>query len=853
MRKIVIMRGPPGTGKTTILKKAGMTDYAVSPDNMRRMIASPAMSRSGEWTIDQSVNTRAWAMSMDMLKSRLKRGETVAFDATLPTISEVRNIAELAETMDYEVMVVDRYGASLEATIERNLQRPETERVSKYAVERIFDQGNNTGEMNSSWKHVSTGEDIDASINAVREFLAEHDEIINLDGRYERIVHVGDLQGCLAPAIHSTSPISQYIDDPKTLFVFVGDLLDRGIENGALARWWINEMQPRDNVILVAGNHEDHLEIQARGDKAVSREFFKRTLPQLKEAGVSVEEMKNLVTSARTHFAYTFSGRQVLVNHPGFPRWPQPMWKMSLHQMRRGTGYYSDPVDKVWSDWAKSADADIEIWQVHGHRNKMMLPIHAASRSINLEGQVEFGGHLRFAILDSNGWTFTAIRNNVHRSMQEFQMLDKDEGRVKAIEGGAPIAPWAKDGACQPLSIDEDRFEAIRNDAMIHENPSQALEHVSALNFSKQAFWGKHWNAITTRTRGLFVDVIDRTIVARSYPKFFNHTERHDTSNDALQQNLAFPVVGYVKENGYLGITGYDKRTDQLIVASKSRIDGDFADWFREILKEELGEAGLERLLRFNRDQCASCVFEVIDPINDPHIIEESRRRVVLLDAIHRHEEFHALAYDDLIQLGKHLGCDVKSVAFSLPNWRGLEANLEKIGNDESWKPRGFSGPVEGLVIEDANGFMFKKKALFYDRWKRARSMKDRVIASRKSETKPLDRSRYEDDSVLLAFLDWCMLQSDEVLSRDIVELRNLWTQDPDQIIDGGAPEPVEKIPDQTGFLKGVSAIASQIASGKAKRDSVERLISRAEEDEHRLAAFNSHPDAHIIRSYVTA
>ena len=432
-------------------------------------------------------------------------------------------------------------------------------------------------------------------------------------------------------------------------------------------------------------------------------------------------------------------------------------------------------------------------------------------------------------------------------------MLDKDEGRSKALEGGPPIAPWARNGACQPVSIDKDRFEAIRSDEMIHENPSKALEHVSALNFSKQAFWGKHWNSITTRTRGLFVDVHDRTIVARSYPKFFNHGERHDTSNDALEQNIAFPVVGYVKENGYLGITGYDKRTDQLVVASKSRIDGDFADWFREILEEELGEAGLERLLRFNRDQCASCVFEVIDPINDPHIIEESRRRVVLLDAIHRHEEFQALAYDDLVQLGKHLGCDVKSIAFLLPNWRGLEANLERVGNDESWKPRDYNGPVEGLVIEDANGFMFKKKALFYDRWKRARSMKDRVIASRKSTPKPLDRSRYEDDAVLLAFLDWCLLQSDEVLSRDIVELRNLWTADPNSIIGDGAPELVEEIPDQTGFLKGVSAIAAQIAAGKAKPESVERLIERAEEDEHRLAAFNSHSDAEVIRTYLKA
>ena len=62
MRKIVIMRGPPGTGKTTILRRAGLAGNTVSPDNMRRMIAAPSLSRNGEWTIDQSVNTQAWAI-----------------------------------------------------------------------------------------------------------------------------------------------------------------------------------------------------------------------------------------------------------------------------------------------------------------------------------------------------------------------------------------------------------------------------------------------------------------------------------------------------------------------------------------------------------------------------------------------------------------------------------------------------------------------------------------------------------------------------------------------------------------------------------------------------------------------
>src|SRR3546814_5602864 len=74
---------------------------------------------------------------------------------------------------------------------------------------------------------------------------------------------------------------------------------------------------------------------------------------------------------------------------------------------------------------------------------------------------------------------------------------------------------------------------------------------------------------LTTVARGLFIDNIDNTIVARSYEKFFNHGEKTETSDDALQSSLAFPVEGFDKANGFLCITGYSERTGELIIASK--------------------------------------------------------------------------------------------------------------------------------------------------------------------------------------------------------------------------------------------------------------------------------------------
>src|SRR3546814_13939691 len=100
------------------------------------------------------------------------------------------------------------------------------------------------------------------------------------------------------------------------------------------------------------------------------------------------------------------------------------------------------------------------------------------------------------------------------------------------------------------------------------------------------------------------------------------------------------------------------------IIASKSRVDGTFAEWAQALVAEKLGPAGMERLMRFNRDQKASLVFEAIDMTNDPHIIDYAENKLVLLGCVRRHETFEQLGYDDLVKLASWLGCEVKERIF---------------------------------------------------------------------------------------------------------------------------------------------------------------------------------------------
>lgn len=860
MRKLVITRGPQGSGKSTILERTGLNWHVISPDEIRKTVGGIRLAPYGGWMDDQEDNPYVWKLALDSLARRIRGGETIAFDATFPLASEIEAIAFQARDAGYDVLIVDRWSCDREKAFAFNAARHPLKRVPRSSFDKFCRQADTTRALDPSLRVLATGDDLEASVAGIHAFLDEGMEVVDLS-RFDRVLHVGDLQGCLSPVVDPTSPIMRWMDDPGTFIVFVGDLLDRGIENDAVIRWWINHMAGRPHTMLIAGNHEDHIEIEAAGLPPVSKEFAKRTLPQLTAAGIGQDELATISRSLSTHLAYRWRGRGVLVTHAGLGSWPEPMWGVPTGQLRKGAGRYQTPVDEAWGAWTMSDEAArlaarlgvSELWQVHGHRNQRMLPVIAAERSINLEGQVEFGGHLRCAVLDESGWSPVAIRNRVHRTMQEFRMQDIEDAR-QSHGNNAPLAPWTKKGETGVRAIPQDRFDSIRNDEMVFESVSESMPHISAFNFSKQAFWGKNWTEMTTHTRGLFIDTSRLTIAARSYPKFFNHGERHETRDEALEQNLVFPVTGYVKENGFLGITGYDEETGRLVVASKSRMEGEFAGWFHDILAETLGEAGMERLLRFNRDQMASCTFEVVDPVNDPHIIEEPRRRVILLDAIHRDEEFQCMPYDDLVKLAAHLGCEVKQIAFkNITDWATLKRLIDRIENDESWRPNRSSGPVEGVVMEDSSEgsapFMCKIKALFYARWKRARYGKERIALVRRNEAKTLDMQRYEDDPVLAAFVRWCERQSDEVLAWDIVRLRNTYLTDPEALVDGGLPPTPEAVPDQTGFLRGVDAIAAQIAAGRAKPESVAKLVDRAGEDEHRQAAFDAHPAADVIRA----
>lgn len=264
-----------------------------------------------------------------------------------------------------------------------------------------------------------------------------------------------------------------------------------------------------------------------------------------------------------------------------------------------------------------------------------------------------------------------------------------------------------------------DFVEELRNSPLVWEK--DLGDNVHSFNFSKKAFFDKAWNDQTIRARGLFVDVADNSVVARSYDKFFNYKEMPETQPEALKKNLKFPITAHRKENGFLGILS--ARNGELFVASKSTNQGEFAGYFRDILNSYLSEDSQQRyLITCLELHHASCIFEVIDPIHDPHIVEYDKPELVLLDIVQNSYEFQAWGDLDCFDIARRIGCRFKSCAGEFWFWDEFQEFLNEHREDQ----------IEGWVFVDENGFMFKYKTDWYTRWKSLRRVAQQYCGNKK-------------------------------------------------------------------------------------------------------------------------
>ena len=679
MRILLLLRGSAGCGKSTWIEKNGLKPYTLSADDIRLLCQSPIMQVDGTEGISQNNDNVTWKTLFNLLETRMQKGEFTVIDATNSKTSEMNRYKEMCDTYRYRIYCVDFTDIPIEEVKRRNASRESLKRVPDEVIDKMYSR--------------FATQKIPSGIKVIKpdELDTIWMKVIDLS-KYNTIHHIGDIHGC-------NTVLQKYLSDnggmkDDEFYIFTGDYIDRGIENAEVVKFLIS-IKDKQNVLMLEGNHERWLWLFANNCVGKSKEFELITKPALENAHIDKKDIRQLYRRFGQCAYYKYGENIYLVTHAGLSTLPDNLSFVATDQMIRGVGGYND-FEKIADTFMNTTPSN--TYQIHGHRNTKNLPIRINDRVFNLEGRVEFGGELRCVQVDRNGIHEITVKNTVYKT--------PDIQREQTVTSSSMA----------------DTIIALRANRYIQE---KKFGNISSFNFTEKAFFNKVWDEQTVKARGLYVDTIKGKVVARSYDKFFNINERTETKFDMLQYKLKFPVTAYVKENGFLGIVSYNEYEDDLLIASKSMLDSQSAQWFKEMLYQKISDVKLDELKKYIKEHNVSFVFECVDMKNDPHIIEYPESKLFLLDIVRNDMNFSKYDYDTMVDIANQFGITTKEKAFEIATWQEFfDWYYDVLEEDYEYNER----KIEGFVIEDSVGYMTKLKLTYYNFWKFMRSIAHEAI-----------------------------------------------------------------------------------------------------------------------------
>lgn len=687
MKKLIILRGAMGCGKSTFIKEHQLERFTLSTDQIRLMFNAPQININYSEEIPQFNNKRVWELLYTILEERMKKGEFTIIDAVHAYSNESFPLyKKLAEKYRYRLYILDFTDIPKEEVYKRNQSREKYKIVSNESINRVY-KAFSKEKISSSFQVVKP-EDFS-------EIISHHPR--NFD-QYDKVHIIGDIHGCY-------SALKQYFEEnpihKNDAYVFVGDYFDRGLENYETFKL-LNELSNYKNMIFLFGNHEDKLYKYACEDEFRMDYDIKNTIQEFEENHVKKSELRGFIKGLSQILYIKFGKNEYFVTHGGVPYIPELSLDFySTNSFVYGIDQYDIDIDQLYHEFIKSKEN--KIYQIHGHRNCYKNKYDKYKYSLNLEGDIEHGGYLRVLTLNKNGkFDYTEIKNEIYNPN-----LIEETNVYQLIES---------------LRKNKHVFEKDLGDS------------IYSFNFSKEAFYNKIWDQMTTQARGLFIDAKRNKILARSYNKFFNINERRETELEKIEKTFIFPVKFYLKYNGFLGILSV--KENELFFASKSTNTGNYVEYFKKIFFKKFTSKQVEAMKDKMIKDDVTIVFEVIDPINDPHIIEYRESDIILLDMIYNKIHYFKIPYEELRKFTDKNGILAKELIYTAND---LESFHEIYGKIISTDYQFRDTYIEGFVIEDSDNFMIKSKSSYYNKWKYLRTKMENALKNHNFKCKNQD------------------------------------------------------------------------------------------------------------------
>lgn len=416
---LYVLQGAPGVGKSTFLRRNGLDRYSVSPDAVRGMLEPPHVYRPDTGTVEDGFDygLRRSSLAFEVVRAQclylMRNGSTIILDSTAARRRNIGGILQDAHDHRYAVRFVDmQHGVTLDEALRRNHGRGFPSEVPEDVVRRMYRQ------CDEYRPDAQKGEE-----KITPERMLEDMAVRPVDvSGYDRVRFIGDVQGCwnaLRKAVADGS--GNPLDDPGTLYVITGDMLDRGDDASSVFRFMRMNTGTR-NIMYVMGNHDWHLRSYGRADEydglpKPTRASIDAILADPSYAGGYKQlrrDASRFLARTKPMLVLDYNGTRVVATHGGLhpdmlldsadPRTGGYLLGLNpLSDFYYGTGTtidrgdYDTDIDKVIHDWNDGEHRGLlsgtaggrRVVQVHGHRNAAHHPLDRYDDVYNLEGGVE--------------------------------------------------------------------------------------------------------------------------------------------------------------------------------------------------------------------------------------------------------------------------------------------------------------------------------------------------------------------------------------------------------------------------------------------------------------------------------
>ncbi len=178
MRKIFLLRGAPGSGKSSFIARHHLQPYAISRDQIRLLLADLTVYYEQETDVLHQVIPRHVSVLTEqmvdyLVKRKMACGETVIVDGTHVTPGSINHFKPWVDRYRYELYVVDlMQNNTLPKLLRRNETRLRYDWVKPEVVKQMFNDYQAHPQV-PEWAHLISPANMERSLRQ-REKLLDH-------------------------------------------------------------------------------------------------------------------------------------------------------------------------------------------------------------------------------------------------------------------------------------------------------------------------------------------------------------------------------------------------------------------------------------------------------------------------------------------------------------------------------------------------------------------------------------------------------------------------------------------------------------------------------------------------------